>query len=52
MIATDRSSFAGEGFRGRRVRHVLPKLRARVRLTGWDAGVLREPIFEAVHLVE
>jgi bifunctional non-homologous end joining protein LigD len=52
VIATDRSAFIGGGFRGRRVRHVLPRLRVRVRFTGWDAGVLREPIFEGLTLVE
>jgi bifunctional non-homologous end joining protein LigD len=52
VIATDRGAFAAEAFRGRRVRHVLPKLRVRVRFTGWDAGVLREPIFEGVYLID
>jgi hypothetical protein len=38
--------------RGRRVRHVRPQLEARVRFIGWDAGVLRDAIFEGVALVE
>lgn len=49
VIPALRSPFEG-GLRGRRFRHVLPKLEARVRYIGWDAGVLREAIFEGVRL--
>ena len=51
MIPAEHSAFVGD-FRGKRVRNVLPRIRARVRFTGWDAGVLREAIFEAVTIVE
>jgi bifunctional non-homologous end joining protein LigD len=49
MIPTDRTPFEG-GFRGRRLRHVLPRLEVHIRHIGWDGGVLREAIFERVAL--
>jgi bifunctional non-homologous end joining protein LigD len=49
LLATDRNPFLGR-LGPRKARHVQPRLDAKVRFIGWDAGVLREAIFEGVAL--
>jgi bifunctional non-homologous end joining protein LigD len=49
VIASSQPTFAG-GFSSRRARFVEPRLTAKVRFIGRDAGVLREAILENVTL--
>jgi bifunctional non-homologous end joining protein LigD len=49
VIPSSHSPFTS-GYAPRGAHFVEPRLRARVRYIGWDAGVLREPIFESVAL--
>jgi hypothetical protein len=44
------TSFFVPAFSSRRVRYVQPRLEAKVRFIGWDAGVLREAILVSVQL--